>query len=430
MGERGRKIRVFGEFLAAGRIEDENDGGERQMPMYAYQVLDQRGGLSKGKLEAENEFLAAARLKRLGYTPLELKEAKVSALSQAFTFKKKVGLGELGLFSRQIASMLNAGIPLTRCLAALGEQAVNPTLRKALLAVAANVDGGGSFSESLRAHPEIFNEMYCDLVRSGEVGGALEEVLLRLSQQLESEKSLRDNIRAAMFYPGAVLSFAILMLTVMLVFIVPVFMGFYPEGTELPFLTGVIVFFSNTLRSFWYLYLLLAAAVVFGFKYFIGSKTGRQAWEKGKFKAPIFGGLVQKTVVARFSRTLSTLLVGGIPVLQALETAGPASGSSLVAEAVKRAGEKIQEGESIAGPLKESKLFPPTVTLMISIGEETGDLPALLTGIAEFYEQEVATMAKGLAGLIEPLLIIFVGGVVGVMVLALYLPIFSVITQI
>lgn len=399
------------------------------MPMYAYQVLDQRGGLSSGKLEAENEFLAAARLKRLGFTPLELREAKVSGLQQALTLQKKVGLGELALFSRQIASMLNAGIPLTRCLTALGEQSANITLRKTLLAVSANVEGGGSFSESLRGHPEVFNEMYCDLIKAGEVGGTLENVLLRLSQQLESEKTLMDNIKAAMFYPAVVLIFAVLVLTVMLIFIVPVFLGFYPEGVQLPFLTSLIVLFSDSLRNFWYLYLLLMMAVVFAAKYYLATESGKRAWDKTKFRVPIFGSLVQKTIVARFSRTLATLLSGGIPVLQALETAGPATGSILVAEAVKRAGEKIQEGQSIAEPLKESKLFPPTVILMIAVGEETGDLPSLLTGIAEFYEQEVATMSKGLTGLIEPLMIIFVGGIVGVMVLALYLPIFSVITQ-
>ena len=400
------------------------------MPMYAYQGLDQRGGLTSGKLEAENEFLAAVKLKRLGYTPLEMKEAKVSALQEALTLKKKVNLGELALFSRQIAAMLNAGIPLTRCLTALGEQAVNPALRKGLLAVSANVEGGASFSESLRGYPEVFNEMYCDLVKAGEVGGTLENVLLRLSQQLESEKNLRDNIRTAMFYPAVVLLFAMVVMTVMLVFIVPVFMGFYPEGAQLPFLTTLIVLLSDSLRNFWYLFILLAVATTFVLKYYLASEAGKQAWDNVKFKLPVFGGLIQKTVVARFSRTLATLLSGGIPVLQALETAGPAAGSSLVVKAVKRTGEKIQEGQSIAEPLKESNVFPPMVTLMISIGEETGDLPALLNRISEFYEQEVATMSKGLASLIEPVMIIFVGGIVGVMVLALYLPIFSVITQI
>jgi type IV pilus assembly protein PilC len=400
------------------------------MPLYAYQVVDRKGLLTNGKLDAENEYMAAARLKRMGYTPLEVKEAKESALKQAFTLKRKVGLGELGLFSRQLSAMLNAGIPLTRCLFALGEQAVNPTLRSVLAEVAANVEGGMNFSESLRAHTDIFNEMYCDLVKAGEVGGTLELVLLRLSNQLESEKGLKDSIRAAMFYPTVVLAFAVIVMIGMLVFIVPVFLGFYPPGAELPLLTNVIVKISTSVRTYWYIYLLGVMALVFLVRLYVASDAGKRAWEQAKFKVPIFGSLVQKTVVARFSRTFATLLSGGIPVLQALETAGPASGSSLVADAVRVTGLRIQEGQGIAEPLKKSKLFPPMVTLMISVGEETGDLPTLLNRIAEFYEQEVATMAKGLTSLIEPLMIIFVGGIVAVMVISLYLPMFSVITQI
>ncbi|MDW7651435.1 MAG: type II secretion system F family protein [Bacillota bacterium] len=400
------------------------------MPLYAYQVIDKRGALSSGKLEADNEAAATTRLKRMGYTPLSLSEAQVSAFKQAFSIRRKVSLGELSLFSRQLAAMLSAGIPLTRCLFALGEQAVNPSLGKAIQEVGQNVEGGMSFSESLRMYPEIFSDLYVDLVKAGEVGGTLEDVLMRLSQQLDSEKMLKDNIRTAMFYPTVVLAFAILVLIGMLIFIVPVFIGFYPEGAQLPFLTMVIVAISESIRSYWYIYLLVLIGVFFGLRFYVASESGKKMWDTLKFKVPIFGSLVQKTVVARFSRTLATLLSGGIAVLQALETAGPAAGSSLVEEAVANAGEKIQEGESISEPLKESGLFPPMVTLMISVGEETGDLPSLLNRVAEFYEAEVATMAKGLTSLIEPLMIIFVGGIVAVMVIALYLPIFSVITQI
>jgi type IV pilus assembly protein PilC len=400
------------------------------VPFYAYEVIDKRGTLSSGKLEADNELAATTRLKKMGFTPIEINEVQVSALMQAFSLRKKVSLGELSLFSRQLAAMLSAGIPLTRCLFALSEQAVNPGLGKAVKDVGASVEEGMSFSESLRVYPDIFSELYVDLVKAGELGGTLEEVLMRLAQQLDSEKMLKDNVKTAMFYPSVVLAFAVLVLTGMLIFIVPVFIGFYPEGADLPFLTGVIVMISDSIRSFWYIYLLVFIGMFFGLKLFVASESGQRTWDKLKFRVPIFGGLVQKTVVARFSRTLATLLSGGIPVLQALETAGPSAGSFLVEEAVRIAGEKIQEGESISDPLRESGLFPPMVTLMISVGEETGDLPSLLNRIAEFYEAEVATMAKGLASLIEPLMIIFVGGIVAVMVIALYLPIFSVITQI
>ena len=400
------------------------------MPLYAYQVLDDKGTVSSGKLEAENEFTASARLRNLGYTPLEIKEAKTSSLQQLFQFKKKVTIADLAMFSRQLASMLNAGIPLTRCLYALGEQATNPTLGKTLLDVAQNVESGMSFSESLRAHPDVFNDLYVDLIGAGEVGGTLETVLERLAQQLESEKQLRDNVRSALFYPTIVLSFAVLVMIAMLLFIVPVFMGFYPPDAEIPALTGFIIALSRSMRSYWYLYFVVIAVFIFAVRTFVRSETGRRIYDKIKFRVPVFGSLIQKTAIARFARTLSTLLAGGIPVLQALESAGPAAGSSLIEEAVRVAGERIQEGQSIAAPLKESGLFPPMVTLMISVGEETGDLPGLLVRVSDFYEAEVAALSKGLTSMIEPLVIIGVGGLIGFMVVALYLPMFSVITQV
>jgi type IV pilus assembly protein PilC len=404
--------------------------GGCRVPLYAYQALNKQGVISTGKLEAENEIAAAGRLKKLGYTPMDVEEVKTSPFKQVLSLKRKVSLGELSLFSRQLAAMLNAGIPLTRCLHALGEQADNPTLANVIAETGRNVEGGMSFSESLRAYPEIFTYLYVDLVKAGEVGGTLEEVLMRLSQQLDSEKVLKDNIRTAMFYPTVVLAFAVLVLIGMLLFIVPVFMGFYPPEVKLPFLTSIIVGLSSSLRNYWYLYVLVFIALFLAIRFYVVSEAGRRVWDRLKFRVPIFGSLVQKTAIARFSRTLSTLMMGGIPVLQALETAGPAAGSSLVADAVRKAGQRIQEGQSISEPLKESGLFPPMVTLMISVGEETGDMPSLLTRISEFYEAEVATMTKGLTSLIEPLMIIFVGAIVAVMVISLYLPIFGVITQI
>lgn len=400
------------------------------MPLYAYQVLNKQGVISNGKLEAENEMAASVRLKKLGYTPMDVAEVQTSQIKMLFTLKRKVSLGELSLFSRQLAAMLNAGIPLTRCLFALGEQADNPTLANVIAETGRNVEGGMSFSESLRAYPEIFSDMYVDLVKAGELSGTVEDVLMRMSQQLDSEKVLKDNIRTAMFYPTVVLAFAVFVLLAMLLFIVPVFLGFYPPDIKLPFLTMLIVGLSNSLRVFWYLYILVIIAVFFALRYYIISESGRRTWDRVKFRVPLFGSLIQKTVIARFSRTLSTLLTGAIPILQALETAGPASGSSLVNDAVIKAGQRIQEGQSIAEPLKESGLFPPMVTMMISVGEETGDMSSLLTRISEFYEGEVATMTKGLTSLIEPVMIIFVGAIVAVMVISLYLPIFTVVTQI
>ena len=399
------------------------------MPLYAYQVIDKNGIEATGKLEAENEFAAIVRLRKLGYIPIEVTAAKTSPFSQILQLKKKVSLADLALFSRQLAAMLSAGIPLTRCLNALGEQAVNAAFGKILLEVARNVEGGMSFSEALRAYPEVFSQLYVDMIKAGEVGGTLERVLQRLAEQLESEKQLRDNMRAAMFYPTVVLMFAVLVVTGMMIFVVPVFLGFYPEDVELPLITQMVIGFSNSLRAYWYLYCLGLIVVLFAARTYLAQEQGKILLDKIKFRAPVFGSLVQKTVVARFARTLATLLAGGIAILQALETAGPASGNSLIAKAVAEAAEWIQQGQNLARPLQESGLFPPMVTLMISVGEETGDLPGLLNRVADFYEAEVAAMSKGLTSLIEPLMLIGVGGIVAVIVIALYLPMFTVISQ-
>lgn len=400
------------------------------MPVFSYQVVDKSGAALTGKIEAEHEWVAADRLRRMGYLVVDITRVGQPWFPGAFQVRRKVSMGELGMFSRQLAAMIGAGIPLTRGLYALSEQAVNPTLAGVVRDVARNVEGGLSLSESLNAYPEVFSKMYVDMVRAGEVGGKLEEVLYRLSEQLEREKSLRDSIRGATLYPLAVIGFSACVLLVMLFVVVPIFIRFFPEGVPLPLPTRIIIAFSNSLRLYWYLYLLAALLLVLTLRFWLTSGSGRRAWDRVSFRLPLVGALIQKTVVARFCRTLSTLLAGGIPVLRALEAAGPAAGNLQVADAVRTAAERIQQGQSIAVPLKQAQLFPPMVTLMIAVGEESGELPGLLGRIADFYETEVSAMVKGLASLIEPLLIIVVGSLVGLTVISLYLPIFTVVTSI
>ena len=400
------------------------------MSFYKYEALDETGRIIKGKLEGDHEMAVINRLKRMGYTPLEVNEVRKSPLQNLFQIRPKVKPGDLILFTRQLAAMLNAGIPLIRTLYALQEQTDHSVLKATIEEIARNVESGASFSESLKNYPEIFPDIYVDMVRSGEVGGNLVQVLERLSDQMDRDKALRDNIRTATFYPIVVLVFATLVLLGMMFFIVPVFVNMFPADVTLPLPTQVIILISNSLRGFWYFYLVAFIFLVFAMRTFFASRSGQIFWDRLKFRLPVFGSLFQKTTLARFARTFATLIGGGIPVLQALETAGPTSGSFQVEEVVRNAGERIQEGQSIAAPLRESKLFPPMVTIMIAVGEETGELSALLNRIAAFYEEEVATMAKGLTSLIEPILIIVVGGMVGLMVIALYLPMFTVITQI
>jgi len=398
------------------------------LALYAYQVVDRSGGLVTGKVEADHDQAAAEQLRRKGYTVVDLTPVRASPFKGLLKPRRKVGVGDLALLSRQLAAMLEAGIPLTRALFTLSEQVSNPALRDVVGEVARNVEGGMSFTESLRAHSDIFPYIYISMVRAGEVGGSLDEVLGRLAQQLEQDKSLRDNIRSATMYPIVVLSFALLVLTGMLLFIVPVFVGFFPPGAALPLPTRIIIGISDFLRNWWFLVLPALAGLILGVRYYLRTPAGIRRWDRAKFRIPVFGPLLHRAVMARFARTLSTLLAGGIPAVQALETAGPASGNTKLADAVATTVEKIQEGKGIAAPLKESGFFQPMVIHMVAVGEETGQLPALLARIAEFYEAEVATMTKGLTALIEPLMIIFVGITVAFILISMYLPIFSVVT--
>ena len=335
------------------------------MPFFSYSVLGRQGEIITGKLEAENAKHAARRLRKSGCLLLEIKEIKKSRLWKALRPQKKISTGELSFFSRQLAALLAAGIPLTSSLQALGEQAANPFLGKVLKEVAANVASGLSFSESLRVYPEVFSTVYTEMVRAGELGGTLESILKRLSRQLESEKKLKDSIRSAMLYPVLVLFLAVFLLVAVLLFIVPALTAYYPPEAELPRMTVLVINSSSFLRSYWHFSLaalLLLASVL---RAVLKSNALPGLLERIKFSLPIAGSLMQKNVIARFSRTLSTLLAGGIPVLAALETAGSCAGSRLLAAAVTEARKRIREGESIAKPLKESGLFPPLVTLMI-----------------------------------------------------------------
>ncbi|AGL02062.1 type II secretion system F family protein [Desulfoscipio gibsoniae] len=400
------------------------------MPVFVYQAMDKSGQPVDGKLEAEHEFSAAAKLQKMGYIVLEVTEVKESTFGKTFALRRKVKIGDISFFSRQLTAMLTAGIPLTRCLYTLHEQTKNPVLQQTVGQVARDVEGGISMSEALSAHPAIFSSMYVDMVKAGEMGGMIEEMLQRLSEQLDRDKNLRDNIRSATMYPIMVIIFAICVVLAMMFFIVPIFMGFFPEDVPLPLATRIVMGISDSLRGYWYLYILTVILAVLGLRVYMSSEGGKKTLDRLKFKVPVFGDLFHKVTVARFARTLSTLLGGGIPVLQALEAAGPASGSIQVANAIKQAGASIMQGQSIAVPLKNSDLFPPMLVNMVAVGEETGQLPELLGRVADFYEEEVATMTKGLTAMIEPLLLMLIGCIVGSILIAVYLPIFTVVTSI
>jgi type IV pilus assembly protein PilC len=401
------------------------------MALFSYEVMDAQGRATTGQLEAESEAAAIARLRGMGYMVSHIQEVRGANLSlSALRAGGKVSLGDLSLFSRQLAAMLNAGIPLTRCLFALGDQITVPALKKAVNEIAANVEAGMSFTEALGGHPKIFSKLFVGMVRAGEVGGTLEETLGHLSEQLQKDKSLRDNIRSATFYPGMVGIFSIIVMLVMMIFIVPIFVKMFPAGAELPGPTLVVLAISDSIRFRWYLWIVTLSLIVILLRLAITNPKGELLWARLKLRVPVFGPLMHKATIARFARTLSTLLNGGIPVLQALDAAGEATGNLLIMNAVKATKEKVEEGRSLAQPLEESGLFTPMVIQMVAIGEESGSLVALLQRIADFYEEEVSIMTKGLTAMLEPLLLVFVGLTVGGMVIALYLPIFTAVTQV
>ena len=401
------------------------------MGSFTYEAINKTGDIISGKMEAEREDIVSDRLREKGLTVVEIKQTTESPFSNLLKpSEKKVSVGDLSIFSKQLSSMLDAGIPLTRSLYTLSEQVNNPSLGNALRNIAANVEGGMNLTEALEAYPHIFSKLYIGMVQSGETGGVLQEALESIAEQLHKDKVLRDNIRSATTYPMAVSIFAVLLLIGMMVFLVPVFMDFFPADAELPLITEAIIAVSESIRNFWYVWLLSVIVFISGLRFYFRSESGQIKMDKIKFRIPAFGPLLKKAVLARFARTLSTMISGGIPIMQALESAGKAAGNIMVESAVKEASEQIHEGKSIAEPLKESGLFPPMVIHMIAVGEETGNLSDLLNRVAGFFEEEVETMSKGLTSLIEPLLLIVVGVVVGIMLISLYLPIFTVITEV
>ncbi len=399
------------------------------MASYQYEAVNRSGEVITGRLEAEEQSGVVEKLRGMGLMPMEIKEVKKSSLFGQLKLSSKVKLGDLSLFSRQMAAMLNSGIPLTRALFTLSRQVTNPTLAAALNEIGRNVEGGISFSEALKGYPDIFSSLYVNMVSAGETGGNLEETLNRLSNQLQKDKELRDNIRSALMYPVAVLAFAIIILFAMLFFMVPIFVGFFPPGVDIPWPTQIIINLSDLLQAYWYIVFPALILIFLGFRAYARSEKGKRRLDRIKFRLPIFGQLIQKSVVASFARTFSTMMATGLPVMQSLDASGKATGNTMVMDATVEAGEKIQEGSSVAAPLEESGIFPPMVTHMIAVGEETGDIPDMMDKVAAFFEEEVATMTKGLTSMIEPLMLVVIGVMVGGMLIALYLPIFTVITE-
>src|ERR687898_7342 len=398
------------------------------MALYTYRALDKQGEIVQDKLEGSGEMAVAQELRQQGMLVIEVKEQSAAQKDILAPFKG-IRLADLVVFSRQLATMINAGLSIVRALYILSEQTENPKLKDVVVAVRKDVEAGLSLSEALERHPKVFSRLYVEMVKAGEVGGILDGVLLRLADQLERDQDLRRKIRAALTYPAVVLVLAILVTSFMLIFIVPVFARMFQDfGGTLPLPTRVCMFLSNILTSFWGI--LVYAAMGLGiYLFFRWKKTenGRKVWGRAVLRIPAkIGDVVKKATLARFARTLGTLSAAGVPILQAIEITATSSGNWVVENALLKSRDAIREGLPIYKPLEDEPVFPPMVIRMIAVGEETGDIDGMLGKIADFYESEVDATVKALTSIIEPLMIVVVGGIVGGIIIAMYLPMFKI----
>lgn len=395
---------------------------------FAYKVRDRSGKVISGAIEAESAQAVASKLRSMGYIVLEISEKK-EAFSFSLSFRKKVKLKDLTVFSRQFATMINSGVSITRALAILAEQTDNPTLAEVIRQLRKDVEAGLSLSEALAKHDKIFPPIFVNMTRAGEAGGVLDEVLLRLAEHFEKDAAIRGRVKSALTYPVAVLVFSLLIATAMIVFVVPTFMNMFESlGGNLPAATQMLVNLSNFVRGRWYIIIGTIVGIIYLYKFLNKTEKGKFFFDSIKLKLPIFGMLIKKMSLSKFSRTFSTLVASGVPILQAMDIVADTAGNEVVAKAIREARSSIKEGESISKPLSKSPVFPPMVVQMISIGEETGALDTMLKKIADFYDEEVSAMVESLTSLLEPILMIFLGILIGGIVIALYLPMFSIIS--
>jgi type IV pilus assembly protein PilC len=399
------------------------------MATFAYTIRDSSGALREGTSEGENELAVVRKLQEQGHTVVKVLQSKAAKPNAAGAGFGRVKLADLSIFCRQFSTMVDAGVSLVRCLSVLSQQTASPKLRRIIADIENEVQSGQTLSKSLAKYPNVFNNLFVGLVRAGEVGGALEESLQRLSSFLEKDMELRRKVRGAMTYPVIVMIVALGIVIGLVTFILPKFMELFKDfNVEMPMMTEMLMNFSHFLTSKWYIMIGVVVAFVICARMFIRTHVGRRLFDRFKLKAPVFGKLNHMICLARFSRTLSTLLISGVPILQAMETVAGTVSNEIVSDAILEARSRIREGDRIGDPLQKSKLFPPMVVQMISIGEESGSLDQMLTKVAEFYESDVDAQLQSLTSAIEPLMIVFLGGAVGFIVVSMFLPMVSIIS--
>ncbi len=395
------------------------------MPTFKYVAKDQQGKTVSAILEAKDNTSLIDLLRKRGLIIISIKETKLQALKAKG--KAKVKMEDLVIFTRQLATMVDSGIPLVQALDVLAEQIQKPGFRAVVGSLRDNIETGSSLSEALSRHPGIFSTLFVNMVRAGESSGMLDDILERLADYLEKTNALQSKVKSSFIYPGLVVSMALIITSVLIFKVVPTFKEIFDTlGGQLPLITRWLIAFSNLARSS--AHFLLGGLFLLGFTFvrIIRTEKGRLQFDKLLLKAAIIGILLRKVAIARFARTLSTLIKSGVPILNSLEIVAKTSGNKVIEMAVNQVRTNIREGENIAEPLARSGVFPPMVTRMIGVGEQTGELEKMLSKIADFYEEQVDTAVNGLTSMIEPLIIAFLGIVVGGIVAAMFLPIFKI----
>jgi type IV pilus assembly protein PilC len=396
---------------------------------YDYQVRDRAGKVVKGKIDAESPAAVANKLKEMGYAPISINEAG-SGLNREIKIPglgEKIKLKDVAILCRQFATMINSGLTLLRALSILEEQTENRKLAEVIGEVRADVESGSSLSNALSQHENVFPPLMINMIRAGEVGGFLDQTLLQIAETFEAEVKLRQKVKSAMTYPVVVFIFAILALTGMLLFIVPVFEELFSSlGGELPLPTRILVVLSGMLKVM--MPIIIVGLIVFAILWgkYKNHERVRNVVDPIKLKLPVFGDLFQKIALTRFTRNLGSMIHAGVPILQALDIVADTSGNVVIARATRDVEDSVRSGEPLARPLLQHPVFPAMVVQMMSVGEDTGSLDAMLFKIAEFYDQEVEATTEALTSLIEPIMIAVVGGLIGAMIIALYMPIFKV----
>ncbi|OPX37571.1 MAG: pilus assembly protein PilC [Desulfobacteraceae bacterium 4484_190.2] len=396
------------------------------MPVYKWVAETKKGKILKGELEAADERIAQLQLKRRSLTIKKIKPKPKDLFENVAFFQPKITAKDVVIFTRQFSTMIDAGLPLVQGLTILAEQTENKTFQNVLKRVTKDVEGGSSLAEALKKHPKVFDGLYVNLVAAGEVGGILDTILQRLAAYIEKAEKLKKRIKGAMTYPIIVVAIAILVIAVILIFVIPVFQEMFSSfGKALPVPTQIVVNMSDFLKGNIHYVIGAFIVFVFAFKKYRGTKKGRKQTDALALKLPVFGNLLKKTAVARFTRTLGTMISSGVPILDALEIVAKTSGNVILEEIIYEVRSSIAEGQTIAEPLSEADIFPTMVVQMISVGEATGALDTMLNKIADFYDDEVDAAVEALTSMLEPLLMVFLGGTIGGLVIAMYLPIFQ-----